>query len=200
MKVKICGITDLVTAMKAVEYGADALGFVFAQSKRKIDPISAKEIIHKLPKNVLKVGVFVNESKEVIHHIIDSCKLDLVQLHGEETSEYCKEFGKKSMKAMGIRSEHDLERVGHFPCEYILLDSPKGKYYGGNGRTFDWSFISQQHLHNKKIILAGGLNEQNVKQAISTVQPYMVDVSSGVETNGKKDIAKIKKFIETVKS
>lgn len=200
MKVKICGITDLYTAEKAVEYGTDALGFVFAKSKRQVDVETVRKIVTQINSDVLKVGVFVNESPDKIRNISEICRLDFVQLHGNEPFDIYQQFAAKMIKAFGVKDTVDLEKAAHYPSQYILLDSPKGKYEGGNGQTFNWQLINKNRLQNKQIILAGGLTEENVKKAIEIVQPYMVDVSSGVETNGKKDVKKIKEFINVVKS
>jgi phosphoribosylanthranilate isomerase len=195
MKVKICGITDLTTAIAAVDYGADALGFVFAESKRKISEVKAKEIIAHLPKEVVKVGVFVNETKEKIEEIASSVGLTHVQLHGDETPAFCESLSYPVIKAISIHDEQSLKAIENYKCEYILIDGPKGKYRGGNGLSFNWNSISVENLKDKKVILAGGLHEENVEEAINHIKPYMVDVSSGVESEGKKDFNKIQLFI-----
>lgn len=200
MKVKICGITDGETARLAVQAGADALGFVFARSRRQITPKKAKEIIASLPPKTLKVGVFVNERIEVIEEIAQLAGLTAIQLHGDESPEFCQQFSLPVIKAVSIKERKDLESIDLYRCEYILLDSPRGNYYGGNGVSFDWNLLAGMSFPGKKIILAGGLNEDNVQEAIAKVQPYMVDVSSGVETYGKKDWEKIKRFIERAKA
>jgi phosphoribosylanthranilate isomerase len=200
MKVKICGIKDAETALFAVENGADALGFVFAESKRKITKEQAKAIIMQLPEHVEKVGVFVNEKPDVIQEIVAYAGLTVVQLHGDETPEDCMAFSKPTIKALSIESKKDLEKIHEYPCDYFLLDSPKGKYRGGNGVAFDWSLLSGSNFGGKKVILAGGLRVDNVLEAIVKVNPEMVDVSSGVETDGIKDLLKIEKFIERAKS
>ncbi|MGK8832544.1 phosphoribosylanthranilate isomerase [Bacillus paranthracis] len=196
MKVKICGITDMETAKRACEYGADALGFVFAESKRKITPGLAKEIIQELPANVLKIGVFVNESVEVIQKIADECGLTHVQLHGDEDNHQIRRLNIPSIKALGVTSKADMKNAQAYETDYILFDSPKEKFYGGNGKTFSWELLAHMPKGLRgKTILAGGLNPLNIEEAIRTVRPYMVDVSSGVETEGKKDVEKIKQFI-----
>ncbi len=196
MKVKICGITDVETAKRACEYGADAIGFVFAESKRKITPEQAKEIIGELPAHVLKVGVFVNESVEVIQKIVDECGLTHVQLHGDEDNHQIRRLNIPSVKSLGVTSEDDMKNAQTYEADYVLFDSPKEKFHGGNGKTFSWELLAHMPKElRKKTILAGGLNILNIEEAIRTVQPYMVDVSSGVETEGKKDIKKIKQFI-----
>lgn len=199
MKVKICGIRDISTALSAIESGADALGFVFAESKRKITPEAAGEIIKELPRDVLKVGVFVNETKENIEEIASISGINVIQLHGDETPEFCSSFSLPVIKALSIGSPDDLSKLDEYACEYVLLDSPKGKYRGGNGVSFDWSILNKNSMHDKKIILAGGLNPENVGEGIKAANPYMVDVSSGVETEGKKDLEKIKRFIDNAK-
>jgi phosphoribosylanthranilate isomerase len=199
MKVKICGITDLTTAIAAVDYGADAIGFVFAESKRKISVIKAKELISHLPKEVLKVGVFVNESKDKIEEIASTVGLTHVQLHGDETQAFSESLSFPVIKAIGMHDNQSLKQLENYPCEYVLLDGPKGKYRGGNGLSFDWNSISPLDLKGKKVILAGGLHEENVEEAIKLIQPYMIDVSSGVETDGKKDLNKIQTFINKAK-
>ncbi|MDR2993091.1 phosphoribosylanthranilate isomerase [Bacillus cereus] len=196
MKVKICGITDMETAKGACEYGADALGFVFAESKRQITPELAKKIIQELPANVLKVGVFVNESVEEIQKIADKCGLTHVQLHGDEENHQIRRLNIPSIKSLGVTSESDMKSAQAYETDYILFDSPKEKFHGGNGKTFSWELLEHMPKElQKKTILAGGLNALNIEEAIRTVRPYMVDVSSGVETEGKKDIEKIKQFI-----
>lgn len=199
MKVKICGITDLNTALQAVSYGADAIGFVFAESKRKIDPITAGEISAQLPAHIEKIGVFVNETKEQIEAIVLQSKLTMVQLHGDETPAFCESLSVPVIKALSVGSEKDLLEIEQYSCEMILLDSPKGKYRGGNGTTFNWELVAGDNFLDKKIILAGGLNTENIERAMQICSPYMVDVSSGVETDGRKDVEKIKLFLEKAK-
>ncbi|MCU4824591.1 phosphoribosylanthranilate isomerase [Bacillus cereus] len=200
MKVKICGITDMETAKRSCEYGADALGFVFAESKRKITPKRAEEIIQELPANVLKIGVFVNESVEVIQKIADECGLTHVQLHGDEDNYQIRRLNIPSIKSLGVTSESDMKNARGYETDYILFDSPKEKFHGGNGKTFSWELLGYMPKElREKTILAGGLNALNIEEAIQTVRPYMVDVSSGVETEGKKDVEKIKQFIKKAK-
>ncbi|WP_102275023.1 phosphoribosylanthranilate isomerase [Cytobacillus massiliigabonensis] len=199
MKVKICGITDLDTALAAIECGADALGFVFAESKRRITIEHAKKIIRLLPEDLLKIGVFVNEQKETIEKIVEDTGINAIQLHGDESPDECTGFSTPVIKAISIGTAKDLLKVDNYGCEYLLLDSPKGKYRGGNGTAFDWSVAAGHRVKGKKVILAGGLTAENVSKAIGMIHPYMVDVSSGVELDGKKDKGKIKRFIDEVK-
>lgn len=199
MKVKICGITDTESAKVAVEAGADAIGLVFADSKRKVTIDQAKLIIDSLPERVLKVGVFVNEDVEVIEEIVQKTGLTMVQLHGDEEPEVCNKISIPVIKALGVSSKKDCEKIQEYPCEYILLDSPKGKFRGGNGQTFPWELVDPLAIKGKKLIVAGGLNIENVSTAIQTLRPFMVDVSSGVETGGKKDHKKIIDFLQVAK-
>ncbi|MDF2945824.1 MAG: N-(5-phosphoribosyl)anthranilate isomerase [Bacillales bacterium] len=200
MKVKICGITDIESAVISYSYGAEALGFVFANSKRKISVETAADISRKLPSNMIKVGVFVNESKKEIEQIAKKVGLTHLQLHGNESPEFCKEFSLPVIKALNIDSIVDLQLINRFECEYILIDGPKSKYNGGNGLKFNWKLLNSKDFPTKKIIIAGGLNSENIIEAIDLTSPYMVDVSSGVETNGRKDISKIIDFINKVKT
>lgn len=199
MKVKICGITDTESAKVAVEAGVDAIGLVFADSKRKVTIDQAKLIIDSLPERVLKVGVFVNEDVEVIEEIVQKTGLTMVQLHGDEEPEVCNKISIPVIKALGVSSKKDCEKIQEYPCEYILLDSPKGKFRGGNGQTFPWELVDPLAIKGKKLIVAGGLNIENVSMAIQTLRPFMVDVSSGVETGGKKDHKKIIDFLQEAK-
>ncbi|KAB2333485.1 phosphoribosylanthranilate isomerase [Bacillus mesophilum] len=195
MKVKICGITDLNTAQAAINNGADAVGFVFAESKRQITAEQASSIIKNLPESVLKVGVFVNATREKIEAIIQQTGINVVQLHGDESPEDCLYYEVPVIKSFSIESRSNLNTLALYQCDFYLLDSPKGKYRGGNGTSFNWKITKTLNKDGKKIILAGGLNALNVAEAINIVDPYMVDVSSGVETEGVKDADKIKEFM-----
>lgn len=200
MKVKICGITDCETALYAVEMGADALGFVFAPSRRRISPEDAKQIIGELPDMVEKVGVFVNEDVRTVEEIATYCGLTMIQLHGEESDEMVGLISYPVVKAVGIGSKQDVRFAEQFHSPYLLVDSPKGQHFhGGNGETFDWSLLVDMNREVHKLILAGGLTTENVGIAIAKVRPYMVDVSSGVETDGKKDWNKIRAFLQAAK-
>jgi len=198
VNVKICGITDCKTAQFAIEAGADAIGFVFAESKRQISVSKAKEIIQTLPKHILKIGVFVNETKENLESIFEEVGLTHLQLHGDESPSFCQTLRYPVIKAIRIESESDINQIAEYPCDYILVDSPLGPYRGGNGTTFDWNLLINKNIE-RKLILAGGLTIDNVLLASEIVKPVMVDVSSGVETDGKKDEKKIEAFINTVK-
>ncbi|MFC7783728.1 MULTISPECIES: phosphoribosylanthranilate isomerase [unclassified Rossellomorea] len=198
-KVKVCGIRRQEEALWALEAGADAIGFVFADSKRKIDAESAALISASLPSNVLKIGVFVNEAKEKMEEISRTVNLDYVQLHGDESVQFCNSLNIPFIKAISIKEKEDLDGIEFFGGEMILVDSGKGPHRGGNGTTFNWDYVHELNIP-QHLLLAGGLNLDNVREAITKVRPYMVDVSSGVETDGKKDRRKIESFIQEAKS
>ncbi|MDT3700066.1 MAG: phosphoribosylanthranilate isomerase [Thermincola sp.] len=197
MLIKICGLREADHALLTAELGADLLGFVFADSPRQIAPESAREIIARLPSAVGKVGVFVDCDLGVINDIISFCGLDFAQLHGKETPEYCLAVQAPVIKAWRIKDEESLtELLPYRDCvEMFLLDTYVKGAVGGTGQTFDWSLAGQAAEYGK-IILAGGLTPENVALAVETVGPYGVDVSSGVETAGAKDMAKIAAFIK----
>jgi phosphoribosylanthranilate isomerase len=199
LKVKICGIKSVEAARHAVESGADALGFVFAESKRKITSEDAKRIIDGLPPNIWKVGVFVNENPQTIKETALTVGLTHIQLHGEENHFDYEEIGLPLIKSASVASNDDVKLIESLNVPYILLDSLPGKYKGGNGSVFDWNTVKGLGDLKNNIILAGGLSPANVQEAISKVKPLMVDVSSGVETDGEKDFVKIKDFIKRAK-
>jgi len=212
-KVKICGITNIGDALEAVRLGADALGFVFAPSPRKVEPLKAKQIINKLPPWISVVGVFVDEQIEYIQKIVQQAGLDWVQLHGKETPEYCRALGGKQIKAFRVKDSSSLGLIREYPCAGILLDAYDSSVLGlpsrrgvpprmgGTGKLFDWDLAVTAKQFGKPIILAGGLTPENIKEAVEKVNPYGVDVSSGVEINpGKKDYKKLERFITAVKS
>lgn len=198
--IKICGIRDINTAEVAVNLGADFLGFVFAESKRKVTIAEAKDIIKCIPSSVAKVGVFVDESIEVLEYTALECGLDYIQLHGKESHEFCKRLKVPVVKSFSIKDKKDLYSISKYDVSAYLVDSKSEKYAGGNGVTFDWELLNDiDESIRKKLILAGGLNSDNVLEAIKKVRPFAVDVSSGVETEGKKDLFKIEKFIKLIK-
>jgi phosphoribosylanthranilate isomerase len=199
MLVKICGIKSKEAAIAAAEAGADFIGFVFAESKRRLSPEQAAEIGRVIPAHVKKVGVFVNESPSVIEEIAGTAGLDVIQLHGDETKEFQEKISLLTIKSFEMSEDKDLKEIEAFSPTYYLLDSPVGKYRGGNGTAFEWSLTEQLSIPKEKIMLAGGLTVENVADAILTVKPGAVDVSSGVETNGEKDLEKIKAFIKNAK-
>ncbi|MFL8939343.1 phosphoribosylanthranilate isomerase [Rossellomorea oryzaecorticis] len=199
-KVKVCGIREREEAKWAADAGADAVGFVFAESKRRVTLEKAADIADSLPKDILKIGVFVNASESELQYAMDVVKLDYVQLHGDETPEFCRELTIPFIKAISIREKSDLQALQSYGSGLLLVDSGKGPFRGGNGTTFDWEYLSDYESLKDNIILAGGLKKENVTEAIKKTEPYMVDVSSGVERNGRKDCKMIKAFIEEVKS
>lgn len=199
MLVKICGIQTVSAAKTAVDAGADFIGFVFAESSRKITPQAANKIAEQLPEKIKKVGVFVNESPETMKDIAHFVGLDFLQLHGEETAAVAEQLPYRIIKAFGANSIR-LKEIHSYPCDYYLIDSPRGKYRGGTGEPFDWQLLLDFGIDTRKLILAGGLSAENVSEAISIVKPIGVDVSSGVETDGKKDLRKIIHFINQVKT
>lgn len=197
-RVKICGITGHDYAQGAVEAGADALGFVFAESRRRITPEVAREIIRNLPPLVTKVGVFVDEKLATVCQIADYCGLDVVQLHGSESPQYCREVNRPVLKAVRVATASDLELMAGYQVQGFLLDTFVPGQQGGTGQTFPWHLAKEAGKYGP-IIVAGGLNPENVQQALAEAEPYGVDVSSGVETNGLKDLTKIQNFINRVR-
>lgn len=199
IRVKICGITNIEDAKCAVSCGADALGFVFAESPREVLPTTVRDITRELPPMVQKIGVFVDTDTQTINDICEFCNLDWVQLHGSKAPKISKEL--KRPIIIGIRlkdsgSIADLDKYGE--C-FLLVDSYHPQKMGGTGKVADWN-LAAKVASVKPIILAGGLNPENVLEAISKVKPYAVDVSSGVETYpGKKDPDLIEKFLNKVK-
>ena len=200
MRVKICGITNNEDAHAAVEYGADALGFVFAKSPRQVTKKHTRDIIRNLPPFVTTVGVFVDEKVDKIKEICDFCGIHTVQLHGNEQPSYLKELeGYKFIKAFRVKEEDDLKQLVNYKPHAFLLDSYVKGVMGGTGVSFKWEIARQAHKYGI-IILSGGLTPENVKEAIQMVKPYAVDVSSGVESSpGKKDTLLVKRFIANAK-
>ena len=200
IKVKICGIKNLNDAIFAVDYGADAIGFVFAKSIRKISKEKARAIIRKLPPFVTTVGLFVNETAENIEEASRYCGLDAIQLHGNEPPNIINKLKDiKTIKAFRIQNEKDITPIKKYKPSAILLDGYSENQMGGTGTTFNWK-IAKKFKTSIPIIVAGGLTHLNVSQAIKTIKPYGVDVSSGVETKpGQKDKRLIRKFIAAVK-
>ncbi|MBI4682349.1 MAG: phosphoribosylanthranilate isomerase [Nitrospirae bacterium] len=201
LKVKICGITNVEDAFAAIKCGADAIGFVFyPKSPRSVTPEIAKSIISSLPPFVTTVGVFVDEDKANLNKIVSDTGLDVVQLHGAESPEYCN-INKKVIKAIRIKEISDLELLNQYEgASAFLLDSYYPGAIGGTGQIFNWE-IAVEAKKIGRIILAGGLNPDNIEEAVKMVQPYGVDVASGVEggTKGKKDLIKLRLFIERVR-
>ncbi|HKJ04743.1 MAG TPA: phosphoribosylanthranilate isomerase [Geopsychrobacteraceae bacterium] len=200
-RIKICGITNLEDALQAAACGADALGFVFFEkSPRCITAEQAREIIVQLPPLVTTVGLFVNEEPQTIIDTAAQCQLDRVQLHGDETPEDCRLLSSlKLIKALRVRDSGTLARADDYPFA-LLLDAWSDQVYGGSGHSFDWQ-LARELAGRRPIILAGGLRPDNVARAIDAINPYAVDVSSGVErTPGKKDHEKVAEFIRRVRN
>jgi len=200
-RVKICGITNPQDALTAVEAGADALGFVFfKESPRHIFPEEAASIISLLPPFVQAVGLFVNEDTETVNQISRLCRLGLVQLHGDETPDYCSRIEARIMKAFRVRSLTCLDPITGYRLPGCLLDTYSPSFYGGTGTSFNWDIAREAVQRGHRIVLAGGLTPDNVAEAIRQVRPYAVDVSSGVEsTPGNKDADKVRQFIRNAK-
>ena len=199
VRVKICGITNLEDALAAVEFGADALGFVFAQSPRQVTPQTVSEIVAELPPFISKVGVFVNENSDVVLQTMSVCHLNLVQFHGSAAPEYCQAFFPRVIKSFRVKDDSVLTLLPKYNVSAYLLDTFSTALAGGTGRTFDWDIASRAGDYGR-IILSGGLGPENVRQAIGAVYPYAVDASSGVESEpGKKDHDKLRAFLEAAK-
>jgi len=197
-KIKICGLTNIDDAKQAVELGADALGFIFADSPRRITPETTREIIISLPPFVSKVGVFVGEEPRNIQEISDYCHLDFVQLHGEKCWEYCDSISKPLIKAFAVKDRTVLDHIRSRHLQYFMLDTSHAHLHGGTGQTFDWQ-IAKEASSMGKLILSGGLNPDNIIDALTIVRPYAVDINSGIEESpGVKDFGKMKQFIEEV--
>lgn len=218
MYVKICGLSNMKSALAAAEGGADALGFIFAPARRQISPERAQAIIAGLPDDVLPTGVFVNESAETIGQIAAYAGLKMIQLHGDEPPEMIAAFDLPVTKAFRIKGPDDLQILPAYrKAAAILLDPYVPGQHGGTGQTLDWTLVRwatetllkagvelarpDEHPLDSyqrgavRLVLAGGLHPENVAEAIAQAAPGGVDVSSGVETNGEKDIEKIYRFL-----
>jgi phosphoribosylanthranilate isomerase len=200
VKVKICGITNLADAQAAIKFGADALGFVFAESPRAVTPESAKKIISALGPFVTTVGVFVNEKPQKVTAVAKLCGLSAVQLHGDETPSYTKKLRCcKVIKAFRVGAGFDLKKALIFPADAYLFDSKVSGQHGGSGKSFDWQLLKGV-CSRKPVILSGGIHSGNVRKAVQVTAPYAVDASSGVESRpGKKDHKLLKEFIYNAK-
>ena len=191
-KVKICGLSTKGAVEVAVSAGADYIGFVFAPSKRQVTLDQATELAKLIPSHIQKVGVFVSPSQSELLEAIDKVGLDLVQIHGQVADNLFEDLPCASIQAVQVDGD------GHVPnsqADYLLFDAP----VAGSGRTFDWGQLDTTDL-SQPFFIAGGLNEDNVEEAIQHFTPFAVDVSSGVESNGQKDHEKIRRFIERVKN
>ena len=191
-KVKICGLSNIEAVETAVSAGADYIGFVFAPSKRQVTVEQATELAKFIPSHIRKVGVFVSPSRAELLEAVDKVGLDFVQVHGQVVDKLFENLPCASIQAVQVDGN------GHVPnsqADYLLFDAP----VAGSGQTFDWGRLDTTEL-SQPFFIAGGLNEDNVEEAIQHFSPFAVDVSSGVETEGQKDHEKIRRFIERVKN
>lgn len=197
IKIKICGITNLEDALDAIELGADYLGFNFyPNSPRYIEPKKAAYIFDEIPFSVSRVGVFVNEEASKVIDFSTELNLDLLQFHGDESPEYCSEFARPLIRAFRPQSEIDLEKIRSYDVDYLLVDANVKNSFGGTGVVSNWDLARLAGQH-RPLFLAGGLTADNVEIAIATVNPFAVDVASGVEASpGKKDYRKMEEFIK----
>ncbi|WP_163327549.1 phosphoribosylanthranilate isomerase [Desulfurobacterium thermolithotrophum] len=205
VKVKICGLTSLEDALIATEAGADVLGFIlYPKSKRFIKAKEIRNITSNLPPFILKAGVFVNEDPRNVLEILSYAHLDFAQLHGDETPKECEYIGRnRVIKVFRLKSVEEVEKIEPYigKIRAILLDTYSKDSYGGTGKTFNWEIArAVKERFDIPVILSGGLNPENVARAIKEVNPYAVDVSSGVEIEpGKKDKKKVLQFIKSAK-
>jgi len=200
-QVKICGITNLADAEAAANAGADALGFVFYNNSPRFMTISAVAgIFKKAPLRIMRAGVFVNAPKDFVLRAVTECGLSLLQFHGDESPEFCTQFGVMSMKAFRIHDAETLKELPKYSTDAWLLDACSAEKPGGTGEKFNWELAIEAQKFGRPVFLAGGLTPENVADAIRRVRPFGVDVSSGVESApGKKDHQKIRDFIAKVR-
>lgn len=202
-QIKICGNTNPEDAQLAVKLGADYLGLIFAESKRKIDVETAKRIMQAAPDFKNFVGVFMNQPKNEVQAIAEALGLKFLQFHGDEPSLYCQSFtdkGYQIIKTFRIKDEMSIKRIDEYNVFAFLFDTFSKEESGGTGKTFDWNLICDKPFVHDRLFLAGGLNPDNVRAAIEKIHPYAVDVASGVEKEpGKKDPEKLKLFIQNVR-
>jgi len=210
-KIKICGLRRLEDATYVNNFKPDYVGFVFAKSKRQVTKELAEKLKNELDPAIIRVGVFVNQPLDWVADLVNRDIISYVQLHGDEDQKYItklrssisnnvigadRDMKTGIIKAVRVKEELDIDRANSYDCDYILLDTYSVECEGGNGKTFDWSMIKKM---KKPFFLAGGINEMNVLQAIQMVRPYGVDASSGLETDGYKDVGKIRNFVEKIR-
>ena len=202
-RVKICGNTNLEDAKRAVDLGADYLGFIFAESKRKVDIPTVREILQGLPQFSKFVGVFSNQPKKELLTIAGELGIKILQFHGDETALYCNSFEEKGfevIKTFRIKDKMSLKRLDDYNVTSFLFDTYSKTEQGGTGTAFDWALIEDKPYVHEKLFLAGGLSAENLRQALSQVRPFAVDVASGVEKEpGKKDPFLLGEFIRIAK-
>lgn len=200
VRVKICGITNVEDALYAAEAGADALGFVFYEkSPRYVNPQTAGEIIQALPPFVAAVGLFVDAPASEVRDAVFESRVRLLQFHGSEDPDYCRSFGMDYIKVFRVKDRDSLKDIGDYAAAAYLLDAYSDTEYGGTGKTFDWDAAVYAKRFGR-VIVAGGLRPDNVADAVARVNPYAVDVSSGVEAaKGIKDKGAVKMFIVNAK-
>ncbi len=202
-KVKICGNTNIDDAKLAAELGADYLGFIFTESKRRVSLEAARSIMKALPEFKHFVAVFSSQSKKEVEAVVEETGIRIVQFHGEETALYCSSFMEKGyevIKSFRIRDAMSLKRMDEYNVSAFLFDTYSGEEKGGTGVPFDWELIEDRPYVHEKLFLAGGLNVKNLREAIHKVHPFAVDVASGIEaTPGKKDPKLLEEFIRIAK-
>lgn len=199
--VKICGVTSVDDAQAVVTAGADAIGLMFfEESPRHVSLAEAKVIVESLPPAVVRVGVFVNADESLVNRAVLECTLNVLQFHGEESPEFCSRFGVMTLKAIRVKDEASLEELERFSTDGFLLDAFSTEARGGTGESFNWELARRATECGKPIFLAGGLTAENVAEAVRVVQPFAVDVSSGVESKpGHKDSEKMRAFVVAAK-
>ncbi|RAP32196.1 phosphoribosylanthranilate isomerase [Candidatus Marinamargulisbacteria bacterium SCGC AG-414-C22] len=202
MKIKFCGFTEKEDIKHAVHLGVDAIGIIFyEQSPRYVSIDLAEELFHDLPPFVNRVGVFVNHDLDVVNTYAQRCQLDYVQLHGEESVDFCLNCNTKVIKSFRVATSDDLLKISPYQgvVDGILLDTKLKGTYGGTGKTFDWGIAIAAKEFDVPLLLSGGITIDNCKNAIQLVAPYALDVSSGIESEpGKKDYEKMTKFLSSV--
>jgi phosphoribosylanthranilate isomerase len=203
VKVKICGITNPEDATLAVALGVDALGFIFAPSPRQVSPENAQRIIDSLPPFVQKVGVFVDGDLRSIQDIKDFCYLDVIQLHGDESPDFCQEFMPETIKAFRLKNDSSLQPIIRYQGKVsaLLLDTYQEGLKGGTGKPFEWGLAVKARGFGIPVILSGGLGPSNIARAVLTVRPYAIDVNSSIERRpGIKDPVLMRQLMEKVKN